>query len=108
MHRQLPNEKHKLIPSCSSYNQKYTLGDRMVFVRAKSGPPNIGDSPSLFTVQYFDQQGNMTIRSGGTRAWRCNNPGNPIASTYSTGKSRRSIGTATDGVDEFMKLDMKH
>jgi len=28
----------------------------MVFVRAKSGPPNIGDSPSLFTVQYFDER----------------------------------------------------
>jgi hypothetical protein len=62
----------------------------MVFVHAKSAPPNIGDSPSLFTVQYFDEQSNMTIRSGCTRVWRCNNPGNLIASTYSTGKSRRS------------------
>ena len=51
-------------------------GANMVFVSAKAGPPNVGDSPSKFTVQYFDEQGNMTIRSGGTRAWRCNNPGN--------------------------------
>lgn len=40
----------------------------MVFVSAKAGPPNIGDPPSKFTVQYFDEQGNMTIRSGGSRA----------------------------------------
>ena len=73
----------------------------MVFVRAKSGPPNAGDPPSMFTVHYFDEQGNMIIRSGGSRAWRCNNPGNLIASTYSTGRSRRSIGTATDGEDEY-------
>lgn len=101
MHRQLLREKNKLIPSCSSYNQKYKLGDRMIFVRAKSGPPNVGAPESMFTVQYFDEQGNMIIRSSGSRAWRCNNPGNLIASNYSTGKSRRSIGTATDGVDEY-------
>jgi hypothetical protein len=29
----------------------------MVFVKAKAGPPNIGDPPSKFTVQYFDEQG---------------------------------------------------
>ena len=40
----------------------------MVFVSAKSGPPDIGDPPSLFTVQYFDEQGNMIIRSGGKRS----------------------------------------
>jgi len=48
----------------------------MVFVSAKSGPANVGDPEGMFTVQYFDEKGNMTIRSGGTRAWRCNNPGN--------------------------------
>lgn len=69
----------------------------MVFVKAQSGPPNVGDPEELFTVQYFDEQGNMTIRSGGTRAWRCNNPGNLKKSSYSTGKSRRSIGTAGVG-----------
>lgn len=44
----------------------------LVFIKAKVGPPNIGDQPSMFTVQYFDEQGNMIIRSGGKRAWRCN------------------------------------
>lgn len=33
----------------------------MVFVKAKSGPPNFGDPASMFTVQYFDEQGNMII-----------------------------------------------
>ncbi len=73
----------------------------MVFVKAQSGPPNYGDPKDLFTVQYFDEQGNMTIRGGGTRAWRCNNPGNLHASSYSTGVKRRSIGTAGDGKDEY-------
>ena len=69
----------------------------MVFVKAKVGPPNIGDKDILFTVQYFDEEGNMVIRSYGTRAWRCNNPGALLASQYSTGKDRRSIGTAGFG-----------
>jgi hypothetical protein len=34
----------------------------MVFIRAKTGPANIGDSPSKFTVQYFDEQGNHYLR----------------------------------------------
>ena len=66
----------------------------MVFVSAKAGPPNIGDPPSKFTVQYFDEEGNMTIRSGGSRAWRCNNPGNLHRSSYSMSKQRRAIGFA--------------
>lgn len=73
----------------------------MVFVRAKSGPPNVGDPKSMFTVHYFDEQGNLVIRSNGSRSWRCNNPGNLLAGKYSNGKSRRSIGTATDGIDEY-------
>ena len=73
----------------------------MVFVSAKSGPANIGDPEGMFTVQYFDEKGNMTIRSGGTRAWRCNNPGNLRKSNYSTGKSRRSIGIAGFGKDFY-------
>lgn len=73
----------------------------MVFVKAQVGPPNIGDSSTLFTVQYFDENGNMTIRSGGTRAWRCNNPGNLIASPYSTSTKRRSIGKAGDGKNVY-------
>jgi hypothetical protein len=48
-------------------------GKVMVFVKARGGPPNVGDPPSQFTVQYFDEEGNMTIRSDGKRAWRCNN-----------------------------------
>ena len=73
----------------------------MVFVKAKVSPPNIGDKDDLFTVQYFDEQGNMTIRSYGTRAWRCNNPGNLHATHYSTNKQRRCIGRAGDDKDEY-------
>jgi len=73
----------------------------MTFVKAQVGPPNVGDPTSKFTVQYFDEKGNMTIRSGGTRAWRCNNPGNLLASPYSRGKNRRSIGQAGDGKNEY-------
>ena len=73
----------------------------MVFIRAQGGPPNAGDPPSKFTVQYFDKEGNMTIRSGGKRAWRCNNPGNLIASSYSKSKARGCIGTVTDGAVEY-------
>lgn len=69
----------------------------MVFVRAESGPPNAGDSDEKFTVRYFDEQGNVTVRSGGRRTWRCNNPGALLKSPYSTGKDRRSIGTAGFG-----------
>ena len=54
----------------------------MVFIKAKAGPPNIGDPKGMFTVQYFDEKGNMIIRSGGTRAWRCNNPGNLLRGNY--------------------------
>lgn len=73
----------------------------MVFVKAQSGPPNYGDPKGKFTVQYFDASGNMVIRSGGSRAWRCNNPGNLLASSYSTGKNRRSIGRAGDAEHEY-------
>lgn len=73
----------------------------MVFVKAKVGPPNYGDPASMFTVQYFDEHGNMIIRGGGSRAWRCNNPGNLHVSKYSVSAKRRSIGTAKDGEDEY-------
>src|SRR3974390_1733529 len=69
----------------------------MVFVRAEVGLSNYGDPKSKFTVHYFDEKGNLTIRSGGSRAWRCNNPGNLLTSPYSRGKNRRSIGQAGDG-----------
>jgi hypothetical protein len=73
----------------------------MVFVKAQVGPPNYGVSKDQFTVQYFDEKGNMTIRSGGTRAWRCNNPGNLLASSYSRGVNRRSVGQAGDSKNEY-------
>ncbi len=73
----------------------------MVFVKASVGLANYGDNKAKFTVQYFDEKGNMTIRSGGSRAWRCNNPGNLLSSPYSRGKSRRSIGEAGDGVNKY-------
>lgn len=73
----------------------------MVFVKAKVGPPNCGDPKGKFTVQYFDEEGNMIIRSGGSRAWRCNNPGNLLAGSYSRGKDRRSIGAAGDDLNEY-------
>lgn len=69
----------------------------MVFIKAKEGPPNIKEKetdPDIFTVQYFDEQGNMTIRSEGSVAWRCNNPAAMLESLYSTNKDRRCIGTA--------------
>jgi len=71
----------------------------VVFVKAKGGPPNVGDPEEMFTVQYLDEKGNMLIRSGGKRAWRCNNPGNLRKSPYSTGKDRHSIGIAGIGKD---------
>jgi hypothetical protein len=73
----------------------------MGFVKVQVGPPNAGDPDAMFTVQYFDEHGNMTIRSGGSRAWRCNNPGNLVASSYSTGKDRRSIRVAGDSKNTY-------
>jgi len=73
----------------------------MIYVRAQEGPPNCGDPANKFTVQYFDEQGNMIIRAGGTRAWRCNNPGNLQASSYSKSAKRRCIGTAKDNENEY-------
>jgi hypothetical protein len=45
----------------------------MVFIKAKEGPPNVKKKetdPDIFTVQYFDEQGNMTIRSDGVHKKR--------------------------------------
>jgi hypothetical protein len=69
----------------------------MVFVKAVSDPRLAGDPEAKFTVHYFDENGNLYLRSGRTRAWRCNNPGALLKSGYSTGKDRRSIGTAGFG-----------
>jgi hypothetical protein len=73
----------------------------MVYIKAQGGPSNIGDPEGMFTVQYFDEKGNMIIRSGGSRAWRCNNPGNLLASPYSISKNRRAIGKTGDGKNEY-------
>ncbi len=73
----------------------------MAFVFAKTGPANYGNPERMFSVQYFDENGNMTIRSGGTRAWRCNNPGNLHRSRYSMSKKRGAIGFAGDDQDEY-------
>jgi hypothetical protein len=48
----------------------------MAFVRAKKGPPPA--ESEKYTVHYFDEQGNVTIRSEGSKAWRNNNPGNMV------------------------------
>jgi hypothetical protein len=47
---------------------------QMKFVSAREGPPNAGSK--IYTVHYLDENGNITIRSEGTKAWRNNNPGN--------------------------------
>lgn len=73
----------------------------MAFVKAHAGPANYGDPEGKFTVQYFDEHGNMTIRSGGKRAWRCNNPGNLKKSPYSMSKKRGAIGFAGDEFDVY-------
>lgn len=73
----------------------------MVYIRAKGKFPNYGDPQSMFTVHYYDEKGDLTIRSGGSRAWRCNNPGNLLRGPYSMGKSRRAIGFAGDSTDEY-------
>src|SRR3990167_7628789 len=73
----------------------------MVFKKAEAGPPLAGDKPSEFTVRYYDEEGNLTLRSRGSRAWRCNNPGNLETSPYSMGKDRRAIGSAGDDQDVY-------
>ena len=68
-----------------SYEQK------MTFVKAKTGPANIRESESKFTVHYFDKNGNMTIRSGGIRTWICNNPGSIHRSHSKMRKKEESL-----------------
>ena len=45
---------------------KFFIKRQMKFINAKEGPPNTGSK--AYTVHYFDEKGNMTIRSGGTKA----------------------------------------
>ena len=46
-----------------------------MFIRAEGGKGN--------SVIFYDQDENLLIRSGGTRTWRNNNPGNIRASRFS-------------------------
>lgn len=64
----------------------------MVYISAREGPPNYGSKS--YTVQYFDEKGNMTIRSGGTKAWRNNNPGNMVYSQRGFAGRHGAIGKA--------------
>ncbi len=64
---------------------------KIKFINVKEGPPNAGSK--VYTVQYFDENGNMTIRSGGTKAWRNTNPGN-MTSRGGFATRHDSIGSA--------------
>ena len=64
----------------------------MPFVKAKEGPPNFGST--LYTVQYFDKKGNITIRSEGSKAWRNNNPGNIVYTSRGFAPRHGTIGFA--------------
>jgi hypothetical protein len=70
----------------------------MDFISAKEGSPNYGDTS--YTVQYFDKDGNMVIRSGGTKAWRNNNPGNMVYHPRGFAPRHGAIGSA-DGMAVF-------
>src|SRR5258708_2382235 len=65
----------------------------MVFVRAEEGPSNYGPNES-YTVHYFDEKGNMTIPSGGSKAWRNNNPGNMVCPPNGFAIRHGAIGRA--------------
>lgn len=38
--------------------------------QSSNGARLAGDPEAKFTVHYFDENGNLYLRSGGTRAWR--------------------------------------
>ena len=64
----------------------------MGFITAEEGPSDYGSK--AYTVQYFDEKGNMTIRSGGTKAWRNNNPGNMVYNQRGFAVRHGAIGKA--------------
>ena len=64
----------------------------MSFITAKEGPPNVGSI--IYTVQYFDENGNMVIRSDGSKAWRNNNPGNMVYNSRGFAVHHGAIGSA--------------
>ncbi len=51
-----------------------TTESARVFVKAEEGSPPAGYEKA--SVRYYDKDGNVLIRFEGTKAWRCNNPGN--------------------------------
>lgn len=64
----------------------------MPFIKAKEGPPAIGST--IYTVHYFDEDGNMVIRIDGSKAWRNNNPGNIIYHPRGFAMRHGAIGAA--------------
>lgn len=64
----------------------------MAFIRAKKGPPPA--ESEKYTVHYFDEQGNVTIRSEGSKAWRNNNPGNMVYRPKGFASRHGAIGEA--------------
>lgn len=61
----------------------------------------IDESTDERTVRYIDQDGNVTYREGGTRAWRNNNPGNIICADSSTNGWLGVISCDRDGYAIF-------
>ncbi|HEY2811470.1 MAG TPA: hypothetical protein VGJ00_08805 [Rhabdochlamydiaceae bacterium] len=64
----------------------------MPFIKAKEGPPNVAST--IYTVQYFDENGNLVIRSDGSKAWRNNNPGNMVYHSRGFAVRHGAIGSA--------------
>src|SRR5438105_851059 len=64
----------------------------MQFVSAEQGVPPAGYEKG--SVRYYDQEGNVLIRYEGTKAWRCNNPGNMKYKPGGFGMRHGGIGFA--------------
>lgn len=64
----------------------------MKFVRAEEGVPAAGYEKK--TVRYYDEEGNVRIRFEGSKAWRCNNPGNMKYKKGGFGMRHGGIGFA--------------
>lgn len=64
----------------------------MKFVSAEEGVPAAGYEKK--TVRYYDEEGNVRIRFEGTKAWRCNNPGNMKYKRGGFGMRHGGIGYA--------------
>jgi hypothetical protein len=64
----------------------------MKFMKAEEGVPPAGYK--IGTVRYYDEEGNVRIRFEGTKAWRCNNPGNMKYKKGGFGMRHGGIGYA--------------